>query len=90
MLRELLRILEGGEGYTHAELALRLDVSEGLVSQMLDDLKRMGRLRLADGPSGGACASCPFKGMCFSRTCAFTANGRRTWIPMEVVGGRLS
>ncbi len=73
-----------GEGGVHtpAELANRLDVSEGLVEHMLADLSRMGYLRsvssgtcqtLASG-APEPCGDCPLSG-----TCAVCKPGSQVW-----------
>jgi len=67
MLRVLLDISGESKGYTTAELARRLDTSEGLVLQMLDDLEQMGRLTHADRSAGGVCASCPLNRVCSAK-----------------------
>jgi len=69
MLRELLKIVqEGGSFYTPVELAQRLDVSAGLVIQMLADLERMGHLTNTTEQPGG-CTNCPLVRRCSTKTC---------------------
>jgi len=74
-------LAEGGV-HTPVELAKRLDVSEGLVEQMLADLSRLGYLRSVSSPtcqaSPGAdfepCADCPL-----SSACSVCEPGSQVW-----------
>ncbi len=59
MLKALVQELAQGGGASRAELARRLDVSEGLVSQLLEDLTRRGYLAPLAPPSAcGGCNGC--------------------------------
>jgi DNA-binding IscR family transcriptional regulator len=65
MLMRLLQLVAEGSVHSYATLAGRLDVSTGLLEQMLQDLARMGYV----APVGGACDTsqchhCPLGGGC--------------------------
>ena len=65
MLMRLLRLVAEGSVHSYATLAGQLDVSTGLLKQMLQDLARMGYV----APVGGACDTsqchhCPLSGGC--------------------------
>ncbi|RLC81126.1 MAG: hypothetical protein DRI61_04360 [Chloroflexi bacterium] len=64
MLRDLLRLI-GQEGiHNPLELAKRLEVSQALLEQMLEDLARMGYLKPAASQCPGQCVSCPLLNRC--------------------------
>lgn len=58
MLKKVLKELAAGNGYSLANLAQRLDVSEGLLIQMMEDLAGRGYLAPLGRAEGGGCASC--------------------------------
>ena len=65
MLMRLLRLVAEGSVLSYATIVGQLDVSTGLLEQMLQDLVRMGCL----APVGGACDTskcrhCPLGGSC--------------------------
>lgn len=64
MLRQVLRIVAQGGIHTRGELAHRLDVSEGLLQQMIDELVRIGYLKPVAGDCHHRCAGCPFATQC--------------------------
>ena len=80
MLMQLLRVIAEGNVYSYATIASQLDVSTGLLEQMLHGLARMGYI----APIGGACDTsqcrhCPLSGKCTTDTqgnvWALTAKG---------------
>ena len=80
MLRDILREMSRGEARTSADLATRLGVSEGFLSQMMEDLARRGYLASRQMASG--CDGC--SGCDTSRTsngCALSeATASKTWV----------
>ncbi len=64
MLFELLEILRSGGAHTLTGIARRLDVSEALVQSMIDELVRLGYLRLAAQVCPGSCEACPMASCC--------------------------
>lgn len=64
MLDQVLRIAAQGGIHTRRELAQRLDVSEELLQQMIDELVRIGYLKPVAGDCDDRCASCPFAAEC--------------------------
>lgn len=80
MLMRLLRLATEGSVHSYAAIAGQLDVSTGLLEQMLQGLARMGYIT----PVGGACDAsqcrhCPLGGSCTTNTqgnvWALTAKG---------------
>lgn len=63
MTKLLRRVAQGGVHST-VVLARELDVSEGLLAQMIDDLVRMGYLKPVSGGCEGQCDACPLAGGC--------------------------
>ncbi|MFP4393871.1 MAG: winged helix-turn-helix transcriptional regulator [Anaerolineales bacterium] len=75
MLKQILREIADGYGRSKSSLARRLDISEGLLSQMMNDLARRGYLApLAPESMGttgttekaGACQGCKLSAACSS------------------------
>ena len=64
MLRQVLRIVAQGGIHTRGELAHRLDVSEELLQQMIEELVRIGYLKPIVGDGDDRCAGCPFAAEC--------------------------
>jgi DNA-binding IscR family transcriptional regulator len=64
VLDQVLRIAAQGGIHTRRELAQRLDVSEELLQQMIDELVRMGYLKPVAGDCDGRCAGCSFAAEC--------------------------
>jgi len=69
MLMRLLQLVAEGSVHSYATIAGQLDVSTGLLEQMLQDLARMGYV----APVGGACDTsqchhCPLGGGCATDT----------------------
>ena len=64
MLRQVLRIVAQGGIHTRGELAHRLEVSEELLQQMIDELVRIGYLKPVAEDGNDRCAGCPFAGKC--------------------------
>lgn len=73
MIEELLKLLASGKTYTLTTLAEMLDISEGLLEQMLTDLERAGYVAAADMGCAGHCAGCPSAGLCA------LLHGKRIW-----------
>ncbi len=83
MLLQLLEILRFGGTHTVKEIARQLDTSEALVQSMIDELIRLGFLKLAAQTCPGGCESCPMVSCC-----TIGAKGR-LWTLTEA-GGRVS
>ena len=69
MLMRLLQLVAEGGVHSYTTIAGQLDVSTGLLEQMLRDLARMGYV----APVGGACDTsqchhCPLGGSCATDT----------------------
>ena len=64
MLKQVLHIVAQGGIHTRRELAQRLDVSEELLQQMVDELVRIGYLKSVVGDCNDRCAGCPFAAEC--------------------------
>ncbi len=81
VMGRLLRLLgEGGISST-AELARRLDISEGLVGLMVEDLTRRGYLAPLDAGCSSGCDACGLAAACGVTgkppVLALTEKGRR-------------
>jgi hypothetical protein len=84
-LAEMLRLLADGGIHSTAELARRLEVGEGLLAAMVDDLSRRGYLAAVDQLCGAACDGCGIRSACAapgatppsSRLLVLTERGRR-------------
>jgi predicted ArsR family transcriptional regulator len=76
-LQRLLDLVNEGGVHSYADLARELGVSAGLVGQMVEDLARMGYLRLVAGSCQGQCAGCPL-----AETCA-VGGPTRVWALTE-------
>lgn len=88
MLKKLMKELTSGQVYDRRHLAKRLGVSEGLVTQMLEDLQRKGYLDLVSSScASGGCSSCPFGSACspklMPRTWVLTEKGLRAAARVE-------
>lgn len=86
MLRNVLEVLGEGKAQSVATLAMQLDVSEGLLIQMMEELSRKGYLMLASGNSsvnygsvckscGSYCSSCPSARLCSLNGWVLTEKG---------------
>jgi len=64
MLDHLLRIMAQGGVNDYGDLACKLNVSAGLLDQMLEDLSRMGYLRALGEDCGETCEGCPLAAQC--------------------------
>jgi hypothetical protein len=84
-LAEMLRLLADGGIHSTAELARRLEVGEGLLVAMVDDLSRRGYLAVVNQSCGTACDGCGIQSACAApgatsaapRLLALTDRGRR-------------
>jgi Mn-dependent DtxR family transcriptional regulator len=80
VLQRLLELVAEGGAHSYADLAQRLGVSEGLLGQMIEDLARMGYLRLVVGGCEARCAGCPLAATCAiggpTRVWALTEKGQ--------------
>ena len=82
---DMLRLLADGGIHSTAELARRLDVGEGLLAAMVDDLSRRGYLAAVGQSCGSTCDGCGIRSMCAApgatpaapRLLALTDRGRR-------------
>jgi hypothetical protein len=70
MIEQLLRFVAEGGVHSYEDLAKRLSISMPLMEMMLEDLSRLGYLRLADSDCGTHCASCSIG------SCSITGPGR--------------
>lgn len=81
MLDQILRIVAQGGTHTKGELAQRLDVSEELLQQMIDELVRIRYLKPVVGDCHERCVGCPFAAECaiggVGRIWALTEKGIR-------------
>lgn len=65
MLEKLLRLVATGGIHSHAALARELDTTEALLDSMIQDLVRLGYLRLAeDAACESHCQDCPVHDAC--------------------------
>jgi len=64
MLDQVLRIVVQEGIHTRRELAQRLNVSEELLQQMIDELVRIGYLKSVVGDCHDRCTGCPFAAEC--------------------------
>lgn len=64
MLRQVLHIVAQGGIHARRELAQRLDVSEELLQQMIDELVCMGYFKPVVGDCNERCGGCPFAAEC--------------------------
>jgi len=74
MLVEVLQLLAREEVFSKAELARRLEVSEEMVEQMLEELVRKGYLKAASISCEQSCSACPMRDVCAVR------GGNRLWV----------
>jgi len=58
MLKKVLQALANGNVHSQADLANQLNVSEGLLVQMMKDLARKGYLVPLDTGASSGCATC--------------------------------
>ena len=78
MLRELVKTIAAGKAHSPTELARQLDVSEGLVEQMMDELEHKGYLeQLLSASCAGGCSACAI-----GKTCS-TQQPMRSWVLTE-------
>ena len=64
MLERLLSLVGQGGVHSYTDLARQLEVTVGLVEQMLEDLARMGYLRPVSDGCESHCANCPTASSC--------------------------
>lgn len=81
LLDKLLRLLDSGGIHSTADLARQLDVGEGLLAAMADDLVRHGYLASLTDNCGTGCNSCWAAAVCTGSgnalpVLALTAKGR--------------
>jgi len=77
MLDKLLQIIASAGMHNFTQLAQRLDVSEGLLESMVDELVRMGYLKSLSVKCGADCKGCPI-----ASACAIGSAGR-VWVLTE-------
>jgi len=82
MLTQLLRMLADGKAYNSVQLARALDVTQGMIAQMLEDLERRGYVQhLRLGCEEGKCKGCAYSKSCSPTTAlsgwALTEKGRQ-------------
>ena len=81
MLQRLLALVASSGIRNVRELAQQLNVSEGLVEGMLDQLQHMGYLRIANAACSGECEHCSLATSCTTdrtgRVWMLTAKGQR-------------
>ncbi|MBM3190612.1 MAG: hypothetical protein FJZ90_18085 [Chloroflexi bacterium] len=82
LLDDLLRNLIDDEIHTLDELSHEMDISPGLLEQMLQDLERGGYLRAVESSCEGRCTDCPQRAACAlsfgGRLWTVTEKGYRT------------
>ena len=78
MLKRLLELVAEGGVHSYATLAGQLDVSTGLLEQMLQDLARMGYI----APVGGACDTSQCHHCSLGGSCTTDARGN-VWVLTE-------
>lgn len=84
MLNRLLELLREGGTYRIVDLAHRLGATPELVEVMLEDLTRMGYLRLAGGECAESCGACPLAGTCaVGGRGSSSGAGGRVWLWAE-------
>jgi len=81
MLTQLLRMLADGKVYNSVQLARALDVTQGMITPMLEDLERRGYVQhLRLGCEEGKCKGCAYSKSCSPTTAlsgwALTDKGR--------------
>jgi len=64
MLDRLLELLRAGGTYRVTDLARELETTPELVEAMLENLGRMGYLKLVGGTCAGGCTACSLAGLC--------------------------
>jgi hypothetical protein len=84
MLNRLLELLQAGGTHRVANLARELETTPELVEVMLEDLVRMGYLKLVGGECDGGCAGCSLAGLCA------TGKDGRVWALAERKGSGTS
>jgi DNA-binding IscR family transcriptional regulator len=77
LLERLLHTMAEGPAHSISALAQELDVSEEMVSRMIQDLVRLGYLRSMATDCADACAACPLAGSCVLR------GAPRVWLLTE-------
>jgi len=82
MLTQLLSMLADGKAYNSVQLARALDVTQGMIAQMLEDLERRGYVQhLRLGCEEGKCKGCAYSKSCSPTTAlsgwALTEKGRQ-------------
>lgn len=60
MLKEVLREFSKGEMNSNSNIGRYLNISEGMVEQVLKDLGKMGYIEKEDSSCGSKCSSCSF------------------------------
>lgn len=83
MLQHVLRVLATGGTHRFSDLAHGLGISEGLLQAMMEELVRMGYLKVVNPQCGSTCSHC-------AEACACTlSGGARVWVLTEA-GRRLA
>jgi hypothetical protein len=83
MLSQLLEVLGAGGTHRVADLARELETTPELVEVMLEDLTRMGYLKLVGEECAEGCAACPLAGRCAVGAPSLGAGGGRVWALAE-------
>jgi hypothetical protein len=90
MLEELLKSLAKGGVQSYSDLEKALGVSEELLSQMIEDLVRMGYLEPVMDHCTERCEDCPLEGVCAlggrGRSWTLTEKGKRAVSTSKAVG----
>jgi len=74
MLVEVLQLLAREKVFSKAELARRLEVSEEMIEQMLEELVQKGYLKTASISCEQSCSTCPMHDVCAVK------GGDRLWV----------
>ena len=72
MLNDMLRLLNDGGIHSVTTLARRLNVSEGLVRLMTEELTRRGYLTMLGGGCATTCDHCSSSGACGAKAASST------------------
>lgn len=85
MLKQVLIEMVHKRAFSHAELARRLDISEGLLDQMLIDLARKDYVTQISSEECDLekCPSCPLGGNCVQAQNTQASNLGQRWILTE-------
>ncbi|GAG56738.1 unnamed protein product [marine sediment metagenome] len=64
MLEEILKIVSKKGSNSLQDIAKKLDISKDLLLQMIEDLERLGYLKLIEGECSAKCEKCSYINSC--------------------------